>query len=54
MNLASWVNVKEHFLVKCKYCKLIHNYDAVSLSVMKYHIEHDHPEKVNWEKENKK
>jgi len=53
LNPSDWINIQEHFLIKCKYCKFTHNKTSVSLTFMKHHIETVHPDKVDW-KEDKK
>lgn len=53
MNLSDWAKIKEHFLVKCKHCKLTANYDSMGWTVMKYHLKSSHEIDVE-EKEQEK
>ena len=43
-----WLRYQDHFLVKCRYCKLIVEYHSMSMTIMRWHLRKDHPEKIGW------
>jgi hypothetical protein len=46
-----FIKIQENYLIKCKHCKSRANYNSVSLTFMRHHIETEHPDKVTWKLE---